>query len=287
MDKFISYAQNCEDVILWRALRGIPSGRYMDIGANHPLNDSVTKAFYDRGWRGINVEPIRSLCDLLLAERPQDINLCCAVSSRPGTTKFYEVDEASGLSTLDTEIAESHAQSGRNVRAYDVAVETISSICALHDIDNVHFLKIDVEGAELAVLEGMPFDRLKPWIIVVEATKPNTQTPSHQSWEPMLLSHGYSFVYFDGANRYYLHVGHQELSHAFDAPPNAFDNYIQYPVYRQLMDELDFVRAESAAYKKRLDSIRASMSWKLTKPLRGIHHILSMASGKLKRLLHV
>lgn len=54
---FISYAQNYEDVMLWRALKHIANGFYIDVGAAWPDKHSVTKAFYDRGWRGINIEP--------------------------------------------------------------------------------------------------------------------------------------------------------------------------------------------------------------------------------------
>ena len=55
---FISYAQNFEDVILWRAFKNLQNGFYVDVGANDPINDSVTQAFYEKGWRGINIEPI-------------------------------------------------------------------------------------------------------------------------------------------------------------------------------------------------------------------------------------
>ncbi|HZF37393.1 MAG TPA: FkbM family methyltransferase, partial [Blastocatellia bacterium] len=44
---FISYAQNFEDVMLWRALKHIDRGFYIDVGANDPDLDSVTKAFYE------------------------------------------------------------------------------------------------------------------------------------------------------------------------------------------------------------------------------------------------
>ena len=50
---FISYAQNFEDVMLWRTLRLFGPGFYIDIGANHPTRDSVTRSLYERGWRGI------------------------------------------------------------------------------------------------------------------------------------------------------------------------------------------------------------------------------------------
>jgi hypothetical protein len=58
MTAFVSYAQNFEDVMLWRALRSLESGFYIDVGANDPTIDSVTKAFYASRWHGINIEPM-------------------------------------------------------------------------------------------------------------------------------------------------------------------------------------------------------------------------------------
>lgn len=57
---FISYAQNFEDVRLWRVLKQFEHGFYIDVGANDPRHHSVTKAFYDHGWQGINVEPMQT-----------------------------------------------------------------------------------------------------------------------------------------------------------------------------------------------------------------------------------
>ena len=45
---FVSYAQNFEDVMLWRALRHVAHGFYIDVGAGHPDESSVTRAFYAR-----------------------------------------------------------------------------------------------------------------------------------------------------------------------------------------------------------------------------------------------
>ena len=54
--KFVSYAQNFEDVMLWRALKHIKQGCYIDVGAQDPIHDSVSKVFYEHGWRGIHIE---------------------------------------------------------------------------------------------------------------------------------------------------------------------------------------------------------------------------------------
>ena len=42
---FISYAQNFEDVLLWRALGTVERGFFIDVGAQHPDQDTVTPAF--------------------------------------------------------------------------------------------------------------------------------------------------------------------------------------------------------------------------------------------------
>jgi hypothetical protein len=54
----ISYAQNFEDVMLERALAEIENGFYVDVGAWHPDLDSVTRHFFGRGWRGVNIENV-------------------------------------------------------------------------------------------------------------------------------------------------------------------------------------------------------------------------------------
>lgn len=282
MEKFISYAQNFEDVTLWRALKHVPHGRYIDVGANHPIHDSVTKAFYDRGWRGINIEPISSLHEQLTLLRPEDINLCCAISSENGRSQFFEVEDANGLSTMDNLQADIHAQAGYTIKSYSISIETLASTCSTHGIQEIHFLKIDVEGAELQVLQGFPFDSLRPWVMVIEATQPNTHTPTHTSWEHLLLAHGYECVYFDGANRYYLSHLHPELSPAFLTPPNALDNFIPYVPHKQLVDELEFTRNTAETYRMHIAAIKRSPSWRLTKPLRALQYVLHSAIRVLK-----
>lgn len=79
---FISYAQNFEDVMLWRALKHVKDGFYIDVGAAWPDKDSVTKAFYERGWRGVNIEPNPEMWRVLSADRPRDLNLKVALDRK-------------------------------------------------------------------------------------------------------------------------------------------------------------------------------------------------------------
>jgi FkbM family methyltransferase len=224
---FISYAQNFEDVMLWRALKNVDTGFYIDVGANDPDFDSVTKAFYERGWCGINVEPVPQWFERLQEARPRDINLQLALGAEPGEITLYELPDT-GLSTAEKQFAERHeVERGYKSRELRVKMDTLVSVCERFHLAPIHFLKIDAEGAEKAVFQGNDFEKIRPWIIVVEATLPNSQEESYSDWEPMLLNAGYECVYFDGLNRYYVAVEHGNLKAAFKAPPNVFDDFVR------------------------------------------------------------
>lgn len=245
--RFISYAQNYEDVMLARALRGVEKGFYIDVGAQDPVNDSVTKSLYERGWHGINVEPVTHWFERLVVDRPRDRNLQLAVSDGPGTLHLFEVVD-SGLSTTDPGFAERHGRDGHQIRESDIACVTLDNICEVHGVNEVHFLKIDCEGAEEAALRGLSLKSVRPWIILLEATEPNSQEPAYQSWEPLLTGRGYHFVYEDGLNRFYVADEHDELDRAFTFPPNVFDQFVRAPE-ADARAELDAVRGELVALR--------------------------------------
>lgn len=212
--------------MLWRALRHVEHGFYIDVGAQSPESDSVTKAFSLLGWRGINVEPHPTYFAHLLKSRPRDINLDVAVGEQSGSLTMNFVDD-SGLSTADREIASRHAASGYAVRTQEVSMLTLAEVWRMHvpDVQPVHFLKVDVEGLERAVLVGNNWRIYRPWIVLVEATLPNSQVENHHEWESILLDAGYGFVYADGLNRFYVAEEHPELAPSFRYPPNVFDGF--------------------------------------------------------------
>lgn len=105
---FVSYAQNFEDVMLWRALKGVESGFYIDIGAQDPVSDSVSKAFHDLGWRGVHVEPTADYAQRLREEREGDPVLQAIVGPATDQSVIYQI-EGTGLSTTVAELARQHA----------------------------------------------------------------------------------------------------------------------------------------------------------------------------------
>lgn len=212
--------------MLWRALGHIREGFYIDVGAWSPDKDSVTKAFYDRGWRGINVEPNPLLHAELARNRTRDINLKVAIGAHPGKAVMNFVDN-SGLSTLSDAVAARHRAAGRGMNRSEVDVLSLQDIFSAHVPDGqpIHFLKIDVEGMEGDIIRGFPWSRIRPWVLVIEATEPMSQEATHASWEPSLTGADYVFAYWDGLNRFYVAQEHASLALKFSAPPNVFDGF--------------------------------------------------------------
>lgn len=150
--RYESYAQELEDVILYIALQDVKKGFYIDIGANDPIDINVTKFFYDRGWNGINIEPLRSKALLLESERPRDINLCIGIADRKGE---MPVISAGTGSTFSDDVANKlgYVNFNRYVKTMLTLSDIYEQYCAKEQ--QIHFCKIDVEGYEKRILEGV------------------------------------------------------------------------------------------------------------------------------------
>ena len=73
---------------------------------------------------------------------------------------------------------------------------------------NILFCKIDVEGSEKDVLSGFDFQNYRPLIFLIESTLPATMILSYSSWEYILISNNYSFLYQYLINRFYVDNSH-------------------------------------------------------------------------------
>jgi FkbM family methyltransferase len=221
---FTSFAQNFEDVVLWRALNDVTPGRYLDIGAQDPVIDSVSYSFYKAGWRGIHVEPTPLYAALLRESRPDEIVIEAAVTDASGPIEFYEIPET-GLSTGKVDIANHHNECGYSQRKIVIPCVRLDGLLNMVDGD-FHWMKVDVEGMEADVLRSWAQADARPWILVVESTFPNSQTPSEHEWIHEVLKRDYQEVLFDGLSRYYLHDSQRDRRALFQASANIFDNFV-------------------------------------------------------------
>jgi FkbM family methyltransferase len=222
---FISYAQNQEDVLLWRVFKGCSDGFYVDVGAAHPEWESVTKAFYDRGWRGINLEPNPHFHTLLETHRPRDINICALAGGEDGERELHIVGK-SGLSTATGEYVDLLVENGHVVTDRLVSkMVRLDDVLRKQGVRDIHFLKIDAEGMEKEVLDGCSFSAFRPKVLVIEATLPETNLHRSDGMRDDLASRDYKFVFFDGLNDYFVASECCELAVELDRPVNILDSY--------------------------------------------------------------
>jgi FkbM family methyltransferase len=216
---FVSYAQHGEDVVLWRALHDTPDGTYVDVGAFDPSDDSVTRAFYERGWRGINIEAQRDRITTFDRERPDETNVWAAASSSEGTaTLIVPANEgwASINAGVSGEFTDTHPE--------NVPRRTLATVLREHAVTKVDFLKIDVEGAEADVVRGMDLTTVRPRVIVVEGVAPVIGRTAGDEAVRLLTEAGYRHCMFDGLNHYL--TDDDDLVEALSVPANPLDNYV-------------------------------------------------------------
>jgi FkbM family methyltransferase len=211
----ISYSQFSEDITLLQYLYKIDNGFYLDIGANDPAVLSVTKMFYNAGWRGVNIEPLPAQHKLLESARPRDINIRAAAGSTDKTQALYQ------MGVMSTFMENMVRNKRRTPRLAVQVRNTTSLVREVVDLKTqpIHFCKIDVEGYEEESLKGIDFKTLRPWMFVIEANHVTLKTVTGADkeqrkvpvWEDILIDNGYSFTETVAINRYYVDNAHPEL----------------------------------------------------------------------------
>ena len=224
----ISYAQNSEDILLYRCFRDVAAGFYVDVGAFHPEIASVSKLFYDRGWSGINIEPGQGIA-ALQAARPRDVNLAVAISDHSGEANFYEHPNDPGTSTLLAEVPAVIAERTGDRQLRRVSLLTLTQVLDAHaPTRHLHFLKVDAEGAETAVIAGLDLKRYRPEVILIESTEPYSTIRRIEPWSDILATAGYRLAYFDGINDFWVREESAErLLPEFAVPVNVLDGFTQ------------------------------------------------------------
>lgn len=250
------YSQNCEDVLLARCFENIDYGFYVDVGAEDPDSGSVTRFFYERGWRGLNVEPVPAFHERLRQRRPRDLNVAVAASDEDGRELLLNVVPETGLSSLEpSRTVQIDAQMPGARQTMMVRTARLDTLLDWARLPRIDFLKIDVEGHEQIVLDGLDLERYRPKVIVVETTEPLIYSGG---WVPIdqrpklaagsvsirerIEAMGYQHVLFDGLNSWWIAKEASMLEAAFRTPPNVFDTIS--PMQEQAME---------ASYQRRLE----------------------------------
>jgi FkbM family methyltransferase len=200
----LSYAQNMEDVLLARLFPEKTDGFFIDVGGGHAVADNVTFHAYERGWRGVVVEPQAGLASLYAHVRPRDVVVQALAGREVGELTLFEATTFHGLSTASASHAHAAEAAGVAGRRVTKPVTTLTELAARYAPDVIDFLKIDVEGHEADVIAGNEWARFRPRVVAVEAIEPLSMQDASHRFEPALLSAGYRFAFFDNLNRWYV-----------------------------------------------------------------------------------
>ncbi len=167
-----SYAQSGEDLLVDFVFKeiGINAPSYLDIGAHHPYYLNNTAIFYERGCRGINIEPDPDLFSRFEIFRKRDVNLNIGIGEQEGSLDFYQISSPT-LNTFSKKEAESYAEEGDYTirKIIPVKVDTVQNVLNRYNKGKFpDFLSLDAEGLDDLILRSIRFEEDCPKIICVE-----------------------------------------------------------------------------------------------------------------------
>jgi len=163
-----SYAMDNEDTAVLNYFKDKKNGFYVDVGCYHPIHRNNTYLLHKQDWNGVNIDTSKFSIDLFNHMRPNDLNYNYAISNKNEMIKLFYQKELSQLSTTERNQAETVFQG--NIKEKKIQAFTLDEILNRDKYKNtrIDFLDIDVEGADLKVLEGLSFDKFKPELVCVE-----------------------------------------------------------------------------------------------------------------------
>jgi hypothetical protein len=187
---FQSYSRNAEDVVLWRALRGAGPGRYVEVRSNPGRAESVSTAFYARGWSGVIVEPNPEVAGLHRERRPDDV---VVGTGEPGASS-QELDsilQRAGWAQRD-----------------------------------IHFMWLEAPGSGPGMAAGIDLEKWRPWVLVIENLSPETPA-ARGGWADLVAEARYRFCLFDGVSCFYVsEERNEQLAPSLSYPACVRDDYV-------------------------------------------------------------
>ena len=149
---------------------GFKNGFFMDIGAHDGISYNNTLYFEKtNNWNGVNVEANKVVYDKLVINRPNNININCAVCNKDGEDEFlFNSGYTEMLSGLKNNFDQRHIERikrenierGGTTEIVKVNTRKIETICDEYNINHINYLSIDVEGAEFDVIKSINFDKV-------------------------------------------------------------------------------------------------------------------------------
>ena len=160
---------------------GVKDGYFVDVGSADGIEHSNTWALEQRGWTGVCIDPFPTNMETRTCKMFKD-----AVDSTGGKqVSFAAAGELGGISAhLNT-----YKDVAGQAKAVQLTTVTLKDILQRASAPSfIHFVSLDIEGAELEALRGFPFDQYKIGALAIEH---NCEEPKRSGIEALLKEHGY------------------------------------------------------------------------------------------------
>ena len=177
--------------VIAKMFPGIVNGFFLDVGSGHGTIGSNTKALEELGWTGICVDPFPTHMEGRTCRMEKVV-----VSSAAGqVVKFHT---HSGLGGIAETLGKWKDEAEKSP-AVELTTVTLADVLAGANAPSfIHFLSLDIEGAELEALRGVPFEKYRFGAMAIEH---NDEEPKRTDLLKFLEARGYRRVHIVQAGR--------------------------------------------------------------------------------------
>jgi hypothetical protein len=169
---YFNSSQFGEDKKILKLFNNNYKGKYLDLGCFHPTRSNNTLRLYKKGWRGMNIDLNPLTIDLFNFSRPEDINICAAISNRETKKKLYFLGDLDSKNTLDLNhkkwISRHFRIDKNDFKIKNIKTKKLTNILDKYKFYKIDFMNIDIEGHELEALKSLNFKRFDIKVICVE-----------------------------------------------------------------------------------------------------------------------
>ena len=163
----------------------VANGVFLDVGSGHGQIGSNTKALEDRGWTGICVDPFPTAMEGRDCQMVKEV-----VASEAGKKVLFHTHE--GLGGIADTLGKWKDEASK-APAVELVTVTLAEVLEQAKAPAfIHFLSLDIEGAELDALRGIPFDKYRFGAMAIEH---NEEEPKRGDIIAFLEERGYRRVH--------------------------------------------------------------------------------------------
>ena len=189
------YSQIGQDKwVLETVFPGVRDGFFLDVGSADGTSLSNSRALEERGWRGICIDPFPKNMQGRTCQMLKEV----VFSATGKRVTFQASGDVGGVADTLGRLK------GQAMGSPSVELTTVTLADILERTKApafIHFVSLDIEGAELEALKGFPFDRYKIGALAVEH---NEEEPKRSEIEALMTGHGYRKVHSWYQDDFYL-----------------------------------------------------------------------------------